>query len=343
MNIPLPIKQGLVHGVSSIGRLPGMGSLCRRYRGNPVIVGYHRILPKEIWLRYPCLHAGLAVTPERFKEHMAYWSRNARCVSMDAIAAGDIPNRAVTVGFDDFYIDVALQALPILEYYNIPATIYVCTDFVETEPFLWWYGLDAAVNSGKPHLDVWFEEQHFFGPLKTAWQRQAMFRQLSSFCFQLEAQRQRAFLECLGTTAHCWQPEALPNWEVVKKLSRHPCITIGAHTLNHSALCTLSMEEARRQMEQSRLRIEAHLDIPVRHLAYPFGGYNAAAQREYALASHLGFLTAVTTERGVNSPHTQLRALYRSIIMQDHGTTMLASLDSGWDNFLRSLRRKLLG
>lgn len=343
MHLPLPFKQSFAQGARALGRLPGMRLVSAPWRGNPVIVGYHRILPREAWLRYPCLHADLAVTPERFREHMAYWARTASCVSMDAVAVGTLPNRAVAVGFDDFYSDVACYALPVLEKYNIPAILYLCTDFVEGDPFLWWYGVDAAVNSGKASLDVRFEEWHFFGSLKYAWQRQNMFRRLSACCSRLDAPRQRAFLDCLGTTAHCRQPGILPTWELVEKLARHPCITIGAHTLSHGALCSLSPEESRRQMEQSRLHIEKHLDMPVHHLAYPFGGHDAAAQREYVLAAQSGFRTAVTTERGTNSPDTPLQALHRSIILQEHNTTVLEALNSGWDTVLRAARRKLAG
>ena len=341
--LPLPIKRLLVETARGVGRLPGIARLSSPLRGNPVIVGYHRVLPHDQWQEYPCIHADLAVTPALFSEHMAYWAANATPVSMDDVAQGSLPRQAVAVGFDDFYADVALHALPILEKYNIPAVLYLCTDFVEGTPFLWWYGIDAAVNSGEKHLDLHFAGEHFTGPLHTPSQRLSMFRRLNAFCFKQSEEQQRLFIECLGTTRHCYQREALPTWEMVGKLADHPLVTIGAHTLNHGALGTLTEHECQRQMQQSRILIEEKLGKPVRHLAYPFGGHNAAWNREYALAAELGFATAVTTERGTNSSSTSQHALFRSVVLQEHGLSMLDSLNTGWDNALRNARKCISG
>lgn len=341
--LPLPVKRLLVQGARAIGQLPGVAGLCSPLRGNPVIVGYHRVLPQDQWQQYPCLHADLAVTPARFDEHMAYWASNAHCVSMDDITGGNLTRQAVAVGFDDFYADVAHHALPILEKHNIPAVLYLCTDFVECSPFLWWYGVDAAVNCGKPYLEVHFSGTTIAGPLHTPLQRLSMFRRLNAFCFRLEATQQRLFIECLGTTQHCRQPSAMPTWELAAKLAEHPLITIGAHTLSHGALCALPDQECLRQMKQSRLQIEEKLGKPVRHLAYPFGGRDAAWRREYALAAQAGFATAVTTERGTNTSTTSPHALFRSVVLQEHGLSMLHSLNTGWDNAVRKARQCLAG
>lgn len=341
--LPLAAKGLVVKATRALGQMPGIDCLCAPLRGNPVIVGYHRVLLHDQWQQYPCIHTDLAVTPARFAEHMAYWASNAHAVSMDDVARGNLPQQAVAVGFDDFYADVAHYALPILEKFNIPAVLYLCTDFVDGEPFLWWYGIDAAVNSGKQQLDAHFAGAHFAGPLRTPLQRLAMFRRLNAFCFRLEEEQQRLFIDSLGTTRHCRQPDAMPTWEMVARLAEHPLITIGAHTLNHGALGTLSDEECQRQIEQSRLRIEEMLGKPVRHLAYPFGGYNAAWQREYETAARLGFATAVTTERGTNSPATSPHALFRSVILQEHDECMLRSLNIGWDNALRRVRQRMTG
>ena len=341
--LSLAAKRITVQATRAIGQLPGIGRLCAPLRGNPVIVGYHRVLPQDQWQQYPCIHADLAVTPKRFDEHMAYWAAHAHAVSMDTVARRNLPRQAVAVGFDDFYADVAQHALPILEKFNIPVTLYLCTDFVDGAPFLWWYGIDAAVNSGKAQLDVQFAGKRFIGPLRTPLQRLSMFRSLNAFCFGLDEKEQIRFIDCLGTTRHCRQTEAMPTWEMVMKLAEHPLVTIGAHTLNHGALGTLSDQECQRQMEQSRQRIEQKLGRPVRHLAYPFGGYNAAWQREYELAARLGFATAVTTERGTNTDTTSLHALFRSVILQEHDESMLHSLNTGWDNALRCARQRMIG
>ena len=49
-----------------------------------------------------------------------------------ALRENNLPRRAVAVTFDDGYADSLYKAKPLLERYNIPATVYVCSGCVDT-------------------------------------------------------------------------------------------------------------------------------------------------------------------------------------------------------------------
>ena len=51
-------------------------------------------------------------------------------------------------------------------------------------------------------------------------------------------------------------------------------------------------------MIDARAELEAKLDRPVPHLAYPFGGANAVGRREFDIARAADFTTATTTRCG---------------------------------------------
>lgn len=82
----------------------------------------------------------LAVSPGAFERQMSYLAQNGWVVSLADIVAyvkgeKDLPARAVAVTFDDGYRDVLSEALPILERYRIPATVFVPSDLsVRTDP-----------------------------------------------------------------------------------------------------------------------------------------------------------------------------------------------------------------
>ncbi|MGL5136902.1 MAG: polysaccharide deacetylase family protein, partial [Beijerinckiaceae bacterium] len=78
-----------------------------------------------------------------------------------------------------------------------------------------------------------------------------------------------------------------------------PLCTVGAHTVSHPLLARMDADAARREVHLSRVFLEERLGRPVRHLSYPVGDASAAGEREFALASTLGFATAVTTRPGV--------------------------------------------
>jgi peptidoglycan/xylan/chitin deacetylase (PgdA/CDA1 family) len=84
----------------------------------------------------------------------------------------------------------------------------------------------------------------------------------------------------------------------LQALSRHPLASIGGHTTSHAALATLDPSSARAELEDNRKYLEALLELPVRHLAYPYGTAGACGSREWGLAKQAGFLTAVTTRKG---------------------------------------------
>jgi peptidoglycan/xylan/chitin deacetylase (PgdA/CDA1 family) len=113
-----------------------------RTQGRPEGVGlrilfYHRISDDD---------DELAVTPRRFRQQMDYLaSQSYRVVdvlqAVELLDAGAASARTVGLSFDDGYVDVAEQALPILQERGFRATVFV----------------SAAVASGWARFD-WYRE-----------------------------------------------------------------------------------------------------------------------------------------------------------------------------------------
>ncbi|WP_298293617.1 polysaccharide deacetylase family protein [Thiomonas sp.] len=91
------------------------------------ILMYHRVA------RLPA-YDQLTVSPQRFAQHMQELARH-RVVSLDdglrALQSGRIRQPLFAVTFDDGYLDNLTEALPILQRYRIPATIFVTTRFCD--------------------------------------------------------------------------------------------------------------------------------------------------------------------------------------------------------------------
>ncbi len=75
---------------------------------------------------------GLWVSTEAFDEQLAFLAAHRRVVPLDAVVAGDLaPGRpAVAITFDDAYRSVLEEALPRLERFGFPATVFVPTAHV---------------------------------------------------------------------------------------------------------------------------------------------------------------------------------------------------------------------
>ena len=71
----------------------------------------------------------LAVSPERFEQHLALLRERFQPLALSALVtalqSGNLPARGVALTFDDGYADNLLAGAPLLEQYTIPATVYV--------------------------------------------------------------------------------------------------------------------------------------------------------------------------------------------------------------------------
>ena len=92
---------------------------------------YHRVRPFQEYDQ-------LTVSPERFAEQVKWLSENCHLLrlseAIEMLRLGTkIPKHAVVVTFDDGYKDNLQFALPILERYNVPACIFLTSDFVKQQ------------------------------------------------------------------------------------------------------------------------------------------------------------------------------------------------------------------
>jgi peptidoglycan/xylan/chitin deacetylase (PgdA/CDA1 family) len=96
------------------------------------------------------------------------------------------------------------------------------------------------------------------------------------------------------------QPKGIPtlellNWEEVMEMADSG-IDFGAHTMGHADLSKLSFEQARREIVDSKLSIQNHLEKDVQLFAYPYGRYinqiKAIIKDEFsgACSDRFGFL-----------------------------------------------------
>jgi hypothetical protein len=90
-------------------------------------------------------------------------------------------------------------------------------------------------------------------------------------------------------------------------------MTLGGATVNFPVLSNIKDGAALREMTMGRAVVEAALQRDVKHFAYPFGDRKSWQRKHMAMAEEAGFVSAVSTIRGVIEPagHTPLLALPR--------------------------------
>ncbi|MBP5546206.1 MAG: polysaccharide deacetylase family protein [Bacteroidales bacterium] len=80
------------------------------------------------------------------------------------------------------------------------------------------------------------------------------------------------------------------SYDELKQLDADPLCTIGAHTMSHPKLDTLTREQQYQEIAESKQALEDILGHKIRHFSFPHGAYN---EETLDICHELGFQTVV--------------------------------------------------
>ncbi len=256
-----------------------------------IILLYHRIAqpPTDPQL--------LCVRPERFAEQIDAIRRVATIVPLsDALTAnpqgGTTPRVAIT--FDDGYADNAEAALPILREFAAPATVFVTARDDGSSRELWWDELESLLLTDMQ--DGW---SVLLAPLHP---RQVVYLNYFNYMRTLPTVEQQRTLDELSLTVG--RPRGVrPTHRVMtddqlRELAASKLVDIGAHTLSHPALSAMSEDVQRREIQESKARLESIISTPVRTFSYPYGTRKDYTPATVACVREVGYSLACSNFSG---------------------------------------------
>jgi peptidoglycan/xylan/chitin deacetylase (PgdA/CDA1 family) len=110
-------------------------------RSETLSVCYHAVSPT-----WP---AALSVTPDNFSTQLEFFANHGyRGVTFSEVASGEARGKCISITFDDGYLSTLELARPILDRFEMPATIYVPTEYIGGGPMAW------------PGIDHWLGTEH---------------------------------------------------------------------------------------------------------------------------------------------------------------------------------------
>jgi peptidoglycan/xylan/chitin deacetylase (PgdA/CDA1 family) len=309
----------------------------------------HHVRPRREGEFQPNRH--LEITPEFLRAVLAHLrERGIDVVTIDEVhqrlIARNFSRRFACFTFDDGYRDNRDFALPVMREFDAPFTLFVASDFAQGSGRLWWIALEMAIAKAV-QIEATIGGVACRFDATTPSSKQAAFDRLHDWLRSLgehDMQREVGALcarHGIDQAAIC--RELCMSWAELKPFAADPLVTIGAHSITHCNLAFQSEAAAKEELSVSRGRIEAELQRAVLHLAYPYGDRGAAGAREFALASAIGYKTAVTTRPGMVFPESgrHLTALPRVSLNGNYqDARILPVLTSGaatamWNGFRR--------
>lgn len=264
---------------------------------------FHRVLPAPDPLRPD--------EPDvaRFDQLMHYVAANFAVLplpeAVDRLIRGTLPHRACCITFDDGYADNLTIALPILEKYRLPATVFVATGYLDGGRMFNDAVIDAIALSKNTELDLNGIDLGLH-PLNTTAQKLAAIECiLSHMKFSEPSLRNRQLAGILEAAA-CGplSTDIMLTSQQTKELASRG-VEIGGHTVAHNILTTLENDHALEEISNGKQQLEALINRPVTSFAYPNGKpFRDYAKSHIPLVRQAGFERAVTTAPGVANQQT---------------------------------------
>ncbi|CAK8725058.1 hypothetical protein GMJAKD_15495 [Candidatus Electrothrix aarhusensis] len=231
-----------------------------------------------------------------------------------------IPPYLIVLTIDDGYLDFYKIAFPLLKKYNLPATFFVTTEFVNGNFWLWHDRIHYVLGHAKTKefsfvLDG--QEQSF--NIRESTDRFNTWKTFSDYCIQARDDVKFETLAKLEKTLDVILPKSPPDeyaavsWEQLREMAANN-IEIGSHTCNHPILSKINMSKLEEEIALSKKIITEKLNIPVYSFCYPNGQDNDINDHVVESVEQAKYLGAV---QGSNRDFSHLFRLPRMGIGND--------------------------
>ncbi|MFK7734211.1 MAG: polysaccharide deacetylase family protein [Pseudomonadales bacterium] len=281
-------------GLTGLSRL-GPTLLGYRAKQRLTILIFHRVLPEYDPMRPD------EPTVALFDWQMQLLRRYFSPLSLrEAIARqqdNTLPERAVCVTFDDGYADNALCALPVLERYAIPASVFVSTAFLNGGR-MWNDSVREALRIAPGDefdlTDFGLERYQTSSMDERLVAAEAIIRAIK----HKDPLERATLVDQIETLVGELPGDLMLTSEQLRNLGRGE-VSIGAHTVNHPILSSISASQAEAEIAGSRETLQDILQKDVEQFAYPNGAPGVDYTAEHRdMVERLGFKVAVSTHWG---------------------------------------------
>ena len=214
---------------------------------------YHAVAPKQPEHIHPSMFH--VRSPKLFEEDLRFLLRHARAVSINElnaiIDAGHQPNEPVFhITFDDGLSEFNKWAVPILKEYEVPATVFVNTDFVNNRGMFYRY-IVALILS------------------RTSQSSETRQRLLSATHEDLPWIMEVVSSSGIDLEAYLEDVRPYMTLDELKELQGDG-MTIGSHTASHRWFKYLSLDEMRNETSRTFIWMDDNLGPNDRYFSFPF-------------------------------------------------------------------------
>jgi peptidoglycan/xylan/chitin deacetylase (PgdA/CDA1 family) len=280
--------------------------------------------------------------------HLDYLASHYTVLPLSAVESrlregGPLPPATAAITVDDGYSDFHEIAWPVLRRRHMPATVFVVTDFVDRRRWIWTDQIPFLISRTRAErIAVSFAGLSVDASMHGESSRRQIASSINTMLKDQPDEAKERLVDQIAAQCRVALPGEPPadqsscTWEQLREMAAAG-IEIGSHTVTHPILTRVPADRLRRELEESRGRLEDMLGRPVTSFCYPNGAYDRIVRDAVERA---GYRLAVTSDYGLNDPTSDPLAL-RRIHNEEEDLPHFLQSTSGFEAAKNAFRSKL--
>ncbi len=285
-----------------------------------VVLAYHRICEfSNLFYDY-----NISATPGEFRNQMEYIKANYNVISSEKLISCysgrcRIPDNSIMITFDDGFKDTIHNAYPILMDMQLPAVLFVATDFIDYEYIPWEDEISYLINN--TDINKLTKEIKDINEVikKKMSKNEIIFmvcKWLRGASGKDKKEIRNKLYSCAGLTEESVSQRIIDAGKnMMNKNDLKQWVSagleVGAHTCSHPQLSSTNESVVELELIFSKYRLENIISKNVQIFAYPYGMEGYYNDDNIRLVRKTGYDCAFSMNGGLNTLETNRYDLRR--------------------------------
>lgn len=267
-------------------------------------------------------YLGLHIPRDLFRQQLMYLKDNYKIITLDEavkimVDGKKYPPNSVVLTADDGYQSNYTLAFPVLKELSVPMTIFLTTEFVDRQIFLWTDRLEYAINSTSKKVLV-TDGMELELRLSSVSEKLSALKTLKKRLKTWGPGRRNKILDTIeeelgekleySNSPDLYKPL---TWNEIREMKDSSLVQIGSHTHTHPILSKCNDEEINEELKISKRLIEEQISKKCETFAYPNGQAEDFDKRVIKSLKINEYRCALSTIYGKNNYNTNLFSLKR--------------------------------
>lgn len=274
-----------------------------------LVLTYHGVSAPE---HCPPLFTQLPV--HLFREQLIFIKRHYQAISIDDLVLSlrerkQLPERSVLLTFDDGFMNNYKVAFPLLTEFNLPAVIYLTTDYIDTDQHLWFDELFLSLKTALENQIDLESIEELFSVFDLPNDLAELYPLLSNQLKRKPLEERLRLISKLKNKSPAKLDPMHENfnlltWKQVKEMQASGLISFGVHTATHRIVSELDQEEWHNEIAAPKKRLSEILNTEIATFCYPNGIPNLDFNKkheQYLLEQ--GYVCSFSTAESLSDAH----------------------------------------